>query len=74
LFIALGEPLDNNAWAVRVYYKPFVVWIWLGAGIMALGGILSMADPRYRLQKIAKWQQRGQSRQKPASPEAANGS
>ena len=60
LFIALGEPLDNNAWAVRVYYKPFVVWIWLGAGIMAIGGMLSMADPRYRLQKIAKWQHRVQ--------------
>lgn len=54
LFIAMGEPLDNGAWAVRVYYKPFVVWIWLGAGIMAIGGVFSMADPRYRLAKIAK--------------------
>ncbi len=54
LFIAMGEPLDNGAWAVRVYYKPFVIWIWLGAGIMSLGGVLSMADKRYRLASIAK--------------------
>jgi cytochrome c-type biogenesis protein CcmF len=54
LFIALGEPLDNGAWAVRVYYKPFVLWIWLGAGIMALGGVCSMFDKRYRMKKLAK--------------------
>ena len=54
LFIALGEPLDNGAWAVRVYYKPFVIWIWLGAGIMALGGVCSMFDKRYRMKKLAK--------------------
>ena len=54
LFIAMGEPLDNGAWAVRVYYKPYVIWIWLGAGIMALGGVFSMADRRYRLASIAK--------------------
>ncbi|MFC3093055.1 heme lyase CcmF/NrfE family subunit [Alteromonas sediminis] len=54
LFIALGEPLDDGAWAVRVYIKPFVVWIWLGAGIMALGGVLSISDKRYRLTKVAR--------------------
>ena len=49
LFIALGEPLDNQgAWAVRVYYKPFIRWIWLGAIIMALGGLFAACDRRYR--------------------------
>ena len=55
LFIALGEPLDNGAWAVRVYYKPFVIWIWLGAGIMSIGGICSMLDKRYRMKKLARF-------------------
>ena len=49
LFIALGEPLDNQgAWAVRIYYKPFIRWIWLGAIIMALGGLVAACDRRYR--------------------------
>jgi cytochrome c-type biogenesis protein CcmF len=54
LFIALGEPLENGAWAVRLYYKPFVVWIWLGALIMSIGGVMSIMDKRYRIKKIAK--------------------
>ncbi|HEY9051030.1 MAG TPA: cytochrome c-type biogenesis CcmF C-terminal domain-containing protein, partial [Gammaproteobacteria bacterium] len=46
----LGEPLDNQgAWSVRIYYKPFVRWIWLGALFMALGGLLAATDRRYRL-------------------------
>jgi len=49
LFIALGEPLDDRgAWAVRIYYKPFIRWIWLGAIIMALGGLVAASDRRYR--------------------------
>ena len=49
LFVALGEPLGENQWAVRVYYKPLVVWIWLGAAIMALGALCSICDKRYRV-------------------------
>jgi cytochrome c-type biogenesis protein CcmF len=49
LYVALGDPLGDGAWSVRLYYKPFVRWIWLGALIMAFGGILAAADPRYRL-------------------------
>ncbi|MBI2379402.1 MAG: heme lyase CcmF/NrfE family subunit [Gammaproteobacteria bacterium] len=49
LYVSLGEPLDGGAWAVRVYYKPLVRWIWLGALLMALGGALAVSDPRYRL-------------------------
>ena len=48
LYAALGEQLDNGAWAVRIYYKPFVRWIWFGGVFMALGGVLAMLDKRYR--------------------------
>ncbi|ELX2480758.1 cytochrome C heme lyase [Salmonella enterica] len=51
LYAALGEELDNGAWAVRLYYKPFVRWIWAGGLLMALGGLLCLADPRYRRRK-----------------------
>ncbi len=54
LYAALGEPLDDGSWAVRLYYKPFVRWIWYGGLLMALGGLLCMLDPRYRLKK---WQE-----------------
>ncbi|EOC1280162.1 heme lyase CcmF/NrfE family subunit [Cronobacter turicensis] len=51
LYAALGEALDDGSWAVRLYYKPFVRWIWYGGLLMALGGMLCMLDPRYRLKK-----------------------
>ena len=50
VYVSLGEPLDNRgAWSVRVYYKPFVDWIWGGCLLMALGGLIAMSDRRYRL-------------------------
>ncbi|MCK9531332.1 MAG: heme lyase CcmF/NrfE family subunit [Hydrogenophaga sp.] len=49
LYVAVGEPLDGGAWAMRVYYKPFIRWIWGGALMMSLGGLLVVADRRYRL-------------------------
>jgi cytochrome c-type biogenesis protein CcmF len=53
VYVSLGEALEddkeNGAWAVRVYYKPFVDWIWGGCLLMALGGLLAAADRRYRL-------------------------
>ncbi|MFZ3076351.1 MAG: heme lyase CcmF/NrfE family subunit [Psychrobacter glacincola] len=51
LYVALGEPIaeGSNQWAVRIYVKPLIRWIWLGAIIMALGGLLSMLDRRYRI-------------------------
>ena len=54
LYVALGEPIaeGSNQWAVRIYVKPLIRWIWLGAIIMALGGLLSMLDRRYRLKTI----------------------
>ncbi len=52
LYVALGEPLDDrDTWAVRIYYKPFIRWIWGGALAMALGGLLGAADRRYRREK-----------------------
>ncbi|HEY6229645.1 MAG TPA: heme lyase CcmF/NrfE family subunit [Pyrinomonadaceae bacterium] len=49
LYISLGEPVGGGAWSVRVYYKPFVSWIWGGAIIMAMGGGLALSDRRYAL-------------------------
>ena len=53
LYVALGEPIaeDSNQWAVRIYVKPLIRWIWLGALIMAFGGLLSLLDKRYRIKK-----------------------
>jgi cytochrome c-type biogenesis protein CcmF len=44
----MGEPLENGSWSIRMYHKPFVRWIWLGAIFMALGGVLVITDKRYR--------------------------
>ncbi|MDD6909751.1 heme lyase CcmF/NrfE family subunit [Actinobacillus minor] len=49
LYAALGERLDDGSWGLRLYYKPFIRWIWLGGLAMALGGLLCMMDKRYRL-------------------------
>ena len=54
LYVSLGEPVDGGAWVVRIYHKPFIDWIWGGAFIMALGGILAMSDKRYRLARNAE--------------------
>ncbi|NIY45967.1 heme lyase CcmF/NrfE family subunit [Cedecea colo] len=51
LYAALGEELDDGSWAVRLYYKPFVRWIWAGGLLMTLGGIFCLFDPRYRSRK-----------------------
>jgi cytochrome c-type biogenesis protein CcmF len=47
-YVSLGEPVDNGAWSVRVYHKPFVTWIWFGCVMMAIGGGLALLDRRYR--------------------------
>jgi cytochrome c-type biogenesis protein CcmF len=52
LYVSLGEPIpDTDAWAVRVYIKPFVDWIWAGCFLMALGGIVAISDRRYRIKE-----------------------
>ncbi|RUQ95741.1 heme lyase CcmF/NrfE family subunit [Legionella septentrionalis] len=47
IYIALGEPLSDNSWSVRLYYKPFVRWIWGGGFFVLFGGMLALADRRY---------------------------
>ncbi len=49
LFVAMGEPLEGDAWAMRVHIKPFVRWIWMGGLFMTFGGLLAASDKRYRL-------------------------
>jgi len=48
LFVALGDQLGDGAWSVRIQYKPMIRFIWFGAVIMALGGLVSVTDRRYR--------------------------
>ena len=51
LFVAMGEDLGDGSWSLRLQYKPMVRFIWLGALVMALGGLLSVTDRRYRMQR-----------------------
>ena len=53
LFITLGDQLSQDAWSVRIQYKPLIRFIWFGAFVMALGGLIGITDPRYRLKKVA---------------------
>lgn len=46
IYLALGEPINQQAWAVRVYYKPMIRWIWLGGLMMALGGFIALYSHR----------------------------
>lgn len=49
IYVSLGEELEGGGWSVRVYFKPFVQWIWVGCVLMSLGGLLTMIDKRYRI-------------------------
>jgi len=66
-YVSLGEPVSadpaniNGAWGVRVYVKPFVDWIWFGALLMAIGGLLAVSDKRYRLAVSRKAARAGRS-------------
>ncbi len=55
LFVAIGEPLgEQGAWSMRVYYKSFIRWIWLGALFMAAGGLIAACDRRYKMSSVSK--------------------
>ena len=72
LFIALGEPLGDDAWSVRLQVKPFVRWIWIGTLFMALGGVVAAADRRYRFAaKKAGAKATGDAPARPAVPAVA---
>ena len=48
IYVSLGEPLGNGDWSLRLYYKPYIRWVWLAGLVMSLGGLLSITDRRYR--------------------------
>ncbi len=54
LYLALGDKQDDGGYAVRTYIKPFAMWLWIGAIIMGLGGLLSLTDRRYRVAATAR--------------------
>jgi len=49
LYAVIGDAQLNGGYVVRLYYKPLVVWIWTGAAIMVLGGLMSLSDRRLRI-------------------------
>jgi cytochrome c-type biogenesis protein CcmF len=51
LYVSLGEGLGGGDWSLRLYYKPYVRWIWLGGLFMGLGGLLAISDRRYRTRR-----------------------
>ena len=51
LYVALGEPVGQEAWSFRLYDKPFVRWIWLGGLLMLLGGLIGLCDKTFRLKR-----------------------
>ncbi|WP_416885849.1 heme lyase CcmF/NrfE family subunit [Marinospirillum sp.] len=53
IYVAMGEELSEDAWAMRVHYKPYVRWLWWGSFIAAFGGLLAILDRRYRI-KVAE--------------------
>ena len=54
VFLALGESLGAGAWSVRVQVKPLIGFLWLGSGLMALGGLIAITDRRYRVAREAQ--------------------
>lgn len=48
LYVSMGEQVEGGAWIIRIYVKPFINWIWGGCMLMGLGGVLALADRRYR--------------------------
>ncbi len=49
LFVALGEDLGKGSWSLRVYHKPYIAWLWIGAVLMSIGALVSATDRRYRV-------------------------
>jgi len=54
VYVAMGEPMDDGAWTMRLHYKPMVRWVWVGALFMASGGVLAITDVRYRRLRVRR--------------------
>ncbi len=54
VYVAMGEPLDDGGWTLRLHYKPLVRWVWVGALLMALGGVTAVTDARYRRLRVRR--------------------
>jgi cytochrome c-type biogenesis protein CcmF len=53
LYVSMGEEVEGGAWVIRVYVKPFIMWVWGGCLVMAFGGFLAVTDRRYRRKAAA---------------------
>ena len=49
VYVVIGDQQDDGGWTVRTYIKPMTNWIWIGCALMALGGLLSLSDRRFRV-------------------------
>ena len=54
VYVAMGEPQDDGGWTLRLHYKPLVRWVWVGALLMALGGLIAVTDVRYRRLRVRR--------------------
>jgi cytochrome c-type biogenesis protein CcmF len=54
VYVAMGEPLPDGGWTLRLHYKPLVRWVWVGAFLMALGGVTAVTDARYRRLRVRR--------------------
>ncbi len=72
VFVALGQSLGEEAWSVRVRVKPLISFLWIGAVVMALGGLIAVTDKRYRLQR-AERVERTHAAVAPGAAQAAEG-
>ena len=63
LYVSLGDPIagDTPSWSMRVYYKPFVPWLWAGVLMMVFGGVLAALDRRYRRRSVSPLQTAGEA-------------
>lgn len=60
IYLVIGDEQDSGGWAVRTYIKPFASWIWAGCVLMALGGLISLTDRRYRVAAGARKRQKAE--------------
>jgi len=55
LYLTLGEQTASQGWAVRAYYNPLVVWLWFGAGLLALGGVVAASERPFRARRRERY-------------------